>query len=149
MVQVVAAITKAGSLLAFTCRTLERLTPEIFLPVYFELVRPMAEHPGYVWAPCTARDIAKLERQLKHNLEGCWSPRSVMNWSLRALKQFSLSRRPCNVMTRSRRLSGWRLFTKVDPGTLIIISVPAYLRKHLVTLILHQLFMMIRYECIL
>lgn len=37
------AVTKARSMLAFICRTFERLTPNIFIPAYSELVKPVIE----------------------------------------------------------------------------------------------------------
>lgn len=92
--QVDAAVAKARSMLAFMRRTFERISPEIFLPVYSALVRPPLEYCVQAWSPNSARDIDAIEKVQEI------ATRSIPGFSrlsyierLRRLKLFSLRRR--------------------------------------------------------
>lgn len=128
--QVDSAVAKARSALAFISRTFERLTPDIFLPAYSALVRPLLEYCVQAWAPYTARDIEKMEKvqaAATRRVPGLKGLTYVER--LRRLNLFSLER---------RRLRGdliWtfkliRGFAQLDPSSLFSFRRSTHLRGH-------------------
>ena len=53
---------KANSRLAIIKRTISNLTPEIFLPLYKALVRPLLEYCSPVWNPMLKKDKTEIEK---------------------------------------------------------------------------------------
>ena len=54
--------SKANSRLAIIKRTIHDLTPEIFLPLYKALVRPLLEYCSPVWNPILKTDSTEIEK---------------------------------------------------------------------------------------
>jgi hypothetical protein len=55
-------VAKANSRLAIIKRTMHDLSPEVFLPLYKSLVRPLLEYCSPVWSPMLKKDQIEIEK---------------------------------------------------------------------------------------